>query len=232
MRHTRIPWLIPGGLLGAGALACGTGQPGAAHAAHAANATGAASAAALPAGYHIRTDDPKKSAADIRVSAQPTGRLEVNAGTHDQNLGHILYRDADTATGSYTVRTDIDQLGGPEHPEAVGLFIGGRDLAGAGETYGYFIVRGDGQYSIKRRRGDSAATVVPFTASRAVPKADSARHATYRLAVRVGPDSVRFLVGDTPVAAVARTAIPTEGTAGFRINHGLHVIVTPLAFQR
>jgi hypothetical protein len=186
----------------------------------------------LPPGYHIRLDDPSKAVADVKVMMLPSGLLDVDAGNHHQDLRQILYRDADSARGTYTVRTTITQLGAPEHAEAEGVFIGGQDLAGPHQRYGYFIVRGDGQYSIKRRDGDSAATVIPFTASSAVPKADAARHATYPISVRVEADSVRFFVADHRVAAVARTAIPTDGVAGYRINHGLHVTLAPLAFSR
>ena len=191
-----------------------------------------ASAVGLPVGYRTRVDDPRKSSADIKYSTNSEGMLDVNAGTHDQNLGHVLYRDADSASGTYVVRTEIDQLSAPEHAEAIGVLIGGRDLAAPGQRYGYFIVRGDGQYSVKRRDGDSVYIVVPFTTSVNIPKADAARHAKYPLTVRVAADSVRFLVAEKQVAAVARGAIPTDGVAGFRINHGLHVIVTPLAISR
>jgi hypothetical protein len=190
------------------------------------------SRAGLPTGFRVRMDDPKKLVFDIKFAKTPTGALDVNAGTHEQNLAHILYRDTDTASGRYVVRAEIDQLSTPDHPEAVGILIGGRDLAGPGQRYGYFIVRGDGQFSVKRRNRDSAAIVVPFTPSPNVPKSDAAHHAVYRLTLRVDADSIRFLVADKPVVAVVRSAIPTNGVVGIRINHGLHVIVTPLAISR
>jgi hypothetical protein len=224
------------GLLGVGLAACGNRQSGdtVATATPAAVADGASSlakpAAGLP-GYRARTDDPKKSVSDIKFATTPSGALDVDDGTHNQNLGHIFYNDADSASGTYTVRTEIDQLGAPEHPEAVGILVGGSDLAGPGQRYGYFIVRGDGQYSVKRRDRDSAFVVVPFTASATVPKMDAQRHVTYHLTVRVDPDSVRFLIADKPVVAVVRSAIPTDGVAGFRVNHGLHVVATPLVIS-
>jgi hypothetical protein len=186
----------------------------------------------LPTFYHARFDKPGKSVADLKVSLTSTGALDVNAGTHDQDLRHILYREADTASGAYVVRAQIEQLSAPEHPEAIGILIGGQDLAGPGQQYGYFIVRGDGQYSVKRRLRDSAFTIIPFTASANVPRMDANRHAQYPLTVRVDADSVRFLVADKPVAAVSRNAIPTNGIAGFRINHGLHAVLTPLVISR
>jgi hypothetical protein len=43
---------------------------------------------------------------------------------------------------------------------------------------------------------------------------------------------VRFTVDAKPVAAVARSRLPTNGIAGIRINHGLHVMVKPLVIAR
>ena len=223
-------------LLGAGVAACGKRESGPSIAAASGSvaevASGATSAwTGILAEYHARFDKPGKSVTDLKVALTASGALDVNAGTHDQDLRHILYRDADTARGTYIVRTAIDQLSAPEHPEALGILIGGQDLAGPGQQYGYFIVRGDGQYSVKRRLRDSAFTVIPFTASPNVPKMDANRHAHYALTARVDADSVRFLVADKPVAAVPRTSIPTDGVVGFRINHGLHVVLTPIAIS-
>ncbi len=221
----------------AGLVACGNGRSGRA-VASAASGGGAdvpnvgSTPAGLPAGYRARTDDPKKSVGDIKYLTTPAGTVDVNAGTHDQNLGHILYRDSDSASGTYVVRTEIEQVSAPDHPEALGILIGGHDLAGPGQQYGYFIVRGDGQYSVKRRDRDSAFIVVPFTASANVPKAAGTQRVTYSLTVRVDVDSVRFLAGDKPLVAVPRSAVPTDGTIGFRINHGLHVVLAPLAISR
>src|SRR5437899_3769350 len=44
------------------------------------------------------------------------------------------------------------QMKNPAHPEAFGIFIGGKNLADSGQTYTYFLVRPiDGMYSIRRR---------------------------------------------------------------------------------
>jgi len=182
----------------------------------------------VPPGYIGRTDDSAKSITGVSYTAVGDGMWDVESGTHDQNLSHIMYSPRDTAHGGYTVRTEIDQISGPMHPEAAGVLIGGRDLAGPDQTYAYFLVRGDGQYSIKLRQGRKASILVPFTSSPNVPKADAAGHASYPIAVAVAADSVRFQVDGRLVAAVARSSIPTDGIAGIRVNHGLHLMVKPL----
>jgi hypothetical protein len=182
----------------------------------------------VPPGYIGRTDDSTKSISGVSYTAVGDGMWDVQTGTHDQNLAHIMYSPLDTAHGVYTVKTEIDQLSAPLHPEAAGVFIGGRDLAGPDQRYAYFLVRGDGEYSIKVRRGRKASILVPFTASPGVPPANAVGRATYAIAIAVASDSVRFLVNGQPVAAVGRASIPTDGVAGIRVNHGLHLMVKPL----
>jgi hypothetical protein len=185
-----------------------------------------------PPGYIGRPDDSTKSLKGVTYTTAPGGMWEVRAGTHAQNLSHILYTPQDSASGNYTIQTEIDQLEGPAHPEAFGVIFGGKDLAGRSQKYGYFLVRVDGMYSIKARDGDSARTVVAFTPSPNVSKADAAGRAQYPITVQVAADSVRFLIDAKPVAAIARTAVPTTGIAGIRINHGLHLMVRPLVISR
>jgi hypothetical protein len=145
---------------------------------------------------------------------------------------HILYQPGDSASGTYTVSATIDQLDSPAHPESYGIFIGGRNLEGEAQRYGYFMVRGTGDYLIKTRDGESTGNVVGWTASPAVPRADAAGKASYALMVQVEQDSVRFSVNGTRVTSVARSAMPTDGVAGVRIGHNLHVATTPVTIQR
>jgi hypothetical protein len=181
----------------------------------------------LPPGFRGRTDDPERSLADAKYSPGAGGTWDVRTGP-----AHIVYVQQDTASGSYTVRTQIDQLEAPHHPEAYGVFIGGRDLEGQGQQYAYFLVRGSGQYSIKVRNGADARTLVAFTASPGVPSQDAAGRASYALAVEVGQDSARLLVNGNRVASIARSTIPASGIVGIRINHNLHVAVKPVVIVR
>ena len=186
----------------------------------------------VPPGYIGRTDDSTKSLAGVSYISVGGGMWEVSTGTHDQNLSHITYSPLDTAHGTYTVKTEIDQISGPLHPEAAGVFIGGRDLAGPNQSYVYFLVRADGQYSIKQRQGSKVSILVPFTASPNVPKADEAGRANYPIVVAVAADSARLQINAQPVAAVATKAIPTDGIVGIRVNHGLHLMVKPIVISR
>lgn len=180
----------------------------------------------IPSGYLLRTDDASASPTDAKYMAAAGGSWDVQTGP-----AHIIYRDGDTASGSYTLQTQIDQLAAPHYPEAYGVFFGGKNLTGATERYTYFIVRGNGMYAIKTRDGTAARTVVDFTASPSVPSADASGKASYAITVRVAPDSVRFLVNDKPVTTVATSRVDAAGIAGIRINHHLHVMVKPLVIS-
>jgi len=226
----RTAWLVP--LLAT--LACREEQarPPRAEAAQAAVAQATSDSGGLPPGYLGRLDDSAKSLRRLRYSLRPGDRLDVESGSHDQNLGHISYRPGDTASGTYTIHADIEQISTPMHPEAFGIFFGGSDLAGPAEHYTYFLVRGDGQYSAKLRSGAAASVLLPFTSSTAVAKSDDSKPVMYHIAIRVEADSLRFMVDDKRVAALPRKDLPTSGIYGLRVNHGLHVVLDPIRITR
>jgi hypothetical protein len=186
-----------------------------------------ANGSGVPAGYVGRTDDASKSIADAKYAPAAGGGWDVETGP-----AHILYKATDTASGSYTLHTQIDQLESPHHPEAYGVFFGGQHLTDSSQRYTYFIVRGNGMYAIKARDGASARTVVEFTVSPNVPKADASGKASYAITVHVAPDAVHFIVNDKPVATLPKGSLAIDGIAGIRINHNLHVSVTPLTIRR
>lgn len=180
----------------------------------------------VPAGYTARTDRAGDAIANARYTTRD-GLWEVQTGP-----AHVVWAAGDTASGRFTARTRITQLEAPSHPEAFGLFVGGQDLEGAGQRYTYFVVRGTGEYLIRVREGADTRDVRGWTAAPALPKQDGSGRATYDLAVRADADSTRFLVGDTPVHAVAAGTVPTDGVVGVRINHNLRLEVRPITVSR
>jgi hypothetical protein len=175
----------------------------------------------VPTGYVGRTDRPDQQLSAAKYAVSGNG-WEVTTGP-----AHILYRPTDSASGSYTVSTTIDQRAAPAHPEAYGVFVGGRDLNGAGQRYLYFLVRGTGEMMARVREGDKTRNVFAWQKHTAVPAANAAGQASYRLAIQVNADSVRFLVNGQRAASVAAAGLPTDGVYGIRVNHNLHVRATP-----
>lgn len=186
----------------------------------------AAQGSGVPSGYAAVTDDSTAKLTSIRYAARE-GNWEVTTGP-----AHIVFASKDTASGSYTASATFTQLEAPHHPEAYGIFIGGRNLQSPSRAYTYFLVRGNGQYLVKSREGANTKDVIAWTANPAVPKADSAGQGSYRLAVRVAADSVRFMVNDRQVGAVKAGTVATDGVAGLRVNHNLHVRTAPITITR
>lgn len=185
----------------------------------------------VPAGYVGVTDParpnrPAANIADAKYSANG-GRWEVTTGP-----AHIIYAAKDSASGNYTASSSFEQLEAPAHPEAFGIFVGGKNLDQPTQSYTYFVVRGTGDVLIRQRDGATTKDVVAWKASDAVPKQDASGKATYKLAVRVAGDSVHFLVNDKSVAAVKKGTVPTDGIAGLRVNHNLHVATAPITIAK
>ena len=181
----------------------------------------------VPQGYVALTDKPDAQTSAVSYAASGND-WEVKTGP-----AHIVYAPKDSASGVYAVSTTIEQLEKPAHPEAYGIFFGGHHLDDrSAQSYGYFIVRGTGEYLIKTREGDKTTTVAPWTASPNVPKQDSSGKASYDLKVHFAPDTAHFLVNGKLVAAVPKKDVPSEGIAGLRINHNLHVDVQPVAISK
>jgi len=187
----------------------------------------AAPGTGVPVGFQAMTDHANASMANAKYTANG-GKWEVETGP-----AHILYAPKDTGAGIYAVTASIEQLQKPAHPEAYGVFFGGQHLDDrAQQTYGYFLVRGTGEFLIKRRDGAKTSSVVDWTANPNVPKQDASGKATYSLKVHFAKDTAHFLVNDKLVDAVPRSKLPTEGIAGLRINHNLHVLVTPVSIEK
>lgn len=191
------------------------------------DADSGAAGTGVPAGYVGRTDKTTAKITDAKYTAS-NGQWEIRTGP-----AHIVYAPRDTASGTYTVSTTIEQLEAPRHPEAYGIFFGGQQLdQPAQQKYGYFEVRGTGEYLVKARNGDATTSLIEWTASDAVPKQNASGKAVYQLAVKVGTDSVHFLVNGKPVAAVSARTVPTNGIAGLRVNHNLHISAVPVSIER
>jgi hypothetical protein len=179
------------------------------------------------AGWQGRVDDNAvkrgMSISDAKFEAAGTNSYHVTSGP-----AAIYYTPKNMVKGEYTARATFTQTKAPAHPEAYGLFIGGRDLQAPSEQYLYFLTRGDGKFLINHRAGPDVHKLVDWTDSEATKKQDEAGKATNELAIRVTKDSVQFLANGTPVKAFAKAEMhgfDTDGQAGIRVNHNLEVHV-------
>ena len=188
----------------------------------------AAHGGSIPRGYVAQLDAADASIADASYREDGTGRWEVRTGP-----AHIVYALGDTTRKSYAVTATFEQLEAPVHPEAYGIFVGGSSLDDpAKRQYTYVILRGDGKYAIKARNGTSVRTVKDWTAHPAIPTQDASGKALYGLRIDVDGKTAKVSVNGKPVTTFTTKDGPLEGITGVRINHNLHLMVTPVTVTR
>jgi hypothetical protein len=187
----------------------------------------AVAGASLPTGYSAVFDHANAKSADVSYSEREPGKWEVKTGP-----AHILFASKDTALNKYSVSATFEQLDAPAHPEAFGVFIGGSSLDTPTVKYSYFIVRGDGKYMVKVRDGSKTRTITDWTASPAIPKQDAAGKGLYGLKIDVKDGAASVSVNGAPVTTLSGKDVPLNGIAGVRINHNLHLLVTPVSVIR
>ena len=112
----------------------------------------------LPAGFTARTDN-GRPLTNLKFEAMAPGH-HITTGP-----AVIIYRDADRADGPFHAVTKIHVFPASGHHEAFGIFLGGQNLQADNQSYTYFLIRGDGQYTIKRRNGANVSSLVDWTAS-------------------------------------------------------------------
>ncbi|MGH7570000.1 MAG: hypothetical protein ACREL9_13705 [Gemmatimonadales bacterium] len=182
----------------------------------------------LPEGWRARTER-NAPLANVKFVTMGDG-LHATLGP-----AAIFWRDRDTVSGAYHVVASITQMKNPEHPEAYGIFIGGRNLADSTQAYTYFIIRAiDGKYMIRRRAGFAArpTNVVDWTDHPAVVKADGTGKATNELSILVAGGKVSFMVNGKEVYAGDAADLDTSGIVGYRVNHNLDVHLGPLGIHK
>ena len=181
-----------------------------------------------PDGLQVRIDrstdanDPD-NVPDIKVNAMGKGFHVVGgpAGT--------FWDPKNTATGNYTVKATFNLMEPSNHTNYYGLVFGGSDLAGAAQSYNYFIIAQNGQFQIRTRKGEQASSVHPAgrggVANAAINTPGPDGKSTNTLEVRVAGDTVSFFVNGTQVHTMPKAGINTNGLVGVRVNHMMNVHV-------
>jgi hypothetical protein len=184
----------------------------------------------LPPGWHARTER-NAPLTNVKFAAMGTG--------YHATLGPatIFWRDADTISGNYHIVATFAQTKAPQHPEAYGLIMGGRNLADSTQSYTYFIIRtmpDRAEFSIRRRAGYAArpTAVVDWTANAAVKAADAEGKATNELSVAVAGGKVTFYVNGTEVHSANAADVDVNGIVAYRVNHNLDVHLGPLGIHK
>lgn len=170
----------------------------------------------FPAGWDARVDRDQPATDVVFVATGDGFRATMGPAA-------VFYNAAWEQSGDYEIGARFTQVTAPTHPEAYGIAIGGSDLAGPGQQYTYFLVRGTGEYFIANRDGDDRTIEVAWAPHDAVRPQDDAGRQVNELSVRAAGSDVLFLANGTEVARLPRDQVFSEGIFGFRINHNLDV---------
>lgn len=187
----------------------------------------------FPPGWNVRTEPNRQSGqpaplANVKFQTMGAGGLHTTVGP-----AAIYWRNQDTISGNYHIVAKMIQMKNPAHPEAFGIFLGGKNLADSGQTYTYLLVRPvDGMFSIRRRTGymTRPTALVEWTASDAVTKADTAGNASNELSVEVRGGKAKYMINGKEV--YTGEAAELNGVVGYRVNHNLDVHLGPLGIHK
>ena len=194
---------------------------------HAPQSAGGA-AGAMPPGWTARPDAGGDSTKIRFVTMEPGFHVTLGPAT-------IFYRGEDRAVGPFHTLARFHQMKATRHPEGYGLFVGGRELAGKNQAYTYFLIRGDGSYLIKQRKGDTTSDISQgWTPHAAVKKVDAQGKATNLLEIDAKRDSskIDFKVNGRTVYSTDPNRLDLKGIVGLRVNHNLDVHIEDFAVHQ
>jgi hypothetical protein len=189
--------------------------------------------AQAPKGWKVRAD--RSTSASDPDAAGAIKFTATGAGFHATNpQAAVFWNPSNTVTGTYALKGTFILMKPSGHTNYYGLVFGGSDLAGAKQSYLYFLVAQDGTWLVKRRNGEAATDVLPKTASDAVKKPDASGKSVNALEVRVSADAIAYVVNGTVVNTMPRSAQTpkTDGIYGIRVNHLLEVHVDGFAVAK
>ena len=185
-------------------------------------------AAPAPVGWNTRLDRANADRATLAFSTMGGG-MHVTGGP-----AAIFWNATNTANGAYTAEVTMTQMKAPTHAEAYGLIWGGRDLAGEGQEYFYFVIRKDGRYLVRHRAGAATHDVTPWTENAAIVKEGADGKARNTLRVEVTATGTKLYANGQLLQELPRLGMTagTDGIVGFRVNHNLDVHVDGFAVRR
>jgi hypothetical protein len=110
----------------------------------------------------------------------------------------------------------------------VGLVFGATGLEGpeAGQSYSYFMVRGDGSFLIKQRKGAATPVVRDWARHPAIRRDAGELGRPNLLQVSVVDGLVLFHINGVEVARLSEADVSVRGRAGVRVSHDVDLAVT------
>jgi hypothetical protein len=171
-------------------------------------------------GWWARLDNPRDITTPLKFV--PDGS-SIHATT---GPAAIFWDPQQTASGQYTVtaKFTVDRL--PRFEEGYGLFIGGTNLDKDNERLTAFLVREDGSYAVRVRRGNPVpASQLEWLQDPALARPDASGHVVNELSIRVEKGDVIFLANGREVTRRPSASLDTNGIAGVRVSQDLDLRV-------
>lgn len=176
-----------------------------------------------PIGWQVRYDaGPEKARSTDSISfVQMTPGFHVTTGT-----AAIMWHADSTARGDFTLEGSmfLFPTNGRDQ-EGYGILLGGVDLGGPTQRYTYFLLRNDGRFLVKQRRGDAFTTLVDWKELPAIKRQAGGDAMKNDLQVEVQGGTVRFLVNGALATVLPRAQVNPDGIFGLRINHRVNAHV-------
>jgi hypothetical protein len=187
--------------------------------------------AQAPKGWRMRVDR-SANASDPDASGS-IKFVQSGSGYHATNpQAAVFWNPSNTASGNYTLKGTFTLLKPSGHTNYYGLVFGGAGLEGASQSYTYFLVAQDGTWLVKKRDGEATSDVARRAPNDAVKKPAADGKSTNALEVRVGADTIDYVVNGTVVQSMPKAGVKTDGVYGIRVNHLLDVQVDGLAVTK
>lgn len=177
-----------------------------------------------PAGWRWATDSAARlSSRTDSIFPGTFSFVSMAPGWHiTMGPGGVLFHPDARAWGRFEVQSRLILFPGTA-PQEYGVFVGGAALETRSPSWSAFVVRRDGRAAVLRHENGATLEIMPWTAAAGV-KAGAATNV-----VRVQVDTaVHFVVNDSTVAVLPKSAVVTDGVYGFRIGRDLNLHITTL----
>ena len=188
-------------------------------------------AAQTPAGWKVHID--RSTNAQDPDNKSGVTFMSMGKGFHvSGGPAGTYWHPSNTATGNYTLKGTFTLVKPSNHTNYYGLVFGGNGLDGPMQTYTYFLVAQDGSFLIKQRNGEQISDIKSATKNAAIKTPDSSGKSVNALEVRVAGDTISYVVNGTVVHTTPKSAVKSDGIAGFRVNHVTEVMVDNFEVQK
>lgn len=172
--------------------------------------------------FEIRLDSERSDPGQFQFTEE-NGEVRIQTGP-----AGIAYHDTDVVErGDFRTSAVFVQYGAPVgYREAYGIFVGGRDLDTPDQEYTYLLVRGTGDFLVKRRVGETTETLVDWTPHGAIARVDTeGEMPENRLSVESVDGETRFVVNGEVLHTMPTPQARPYGIMGLRVNHRLDIQV-------